>query len=1089
MKNILMKKTRKNHLVGKRIANMKAAARNFWGLTLFFAAAWVCLTLQAAAQAPYRFDAATVSGLPARNIGSATMSGRIAAVDAVEENGRITVFVGAASGGVWKSVNGGTTYKPVFDREDVQSIGAVAIDPSNSKIVWVGTGEGWLRNSVSVGDGVYKSTDAGENWTNVGLKDSEHIVKILVNPADSNNVLACATGHLWDDNDERGVYQTTDGGKTWTKVLAGANGSSGCAMIARSTQEPKTIYAAMWDFRRQGWTFRSGGPGSGLFKSTDGGATWKEINESNAKGLPPKPYGRIAVQVAASKPQVVYANIEAEKGRGLYRSDDAGATWTKLDASNFMVWRPFYFGNLIVDPKDENKIFKPDLILLLSNDGGKTFNVVSSAAHGDFHDVWINPKNTNIVIAGDDGGLWRSEDGGNRWKHQLNLPVSQFYHVSVDSADPYHVYGGLQDNSSWVGDSSFPGGIANSQWENMYGGDGFWMFEDTSDPDYLYAEAQGGEIGRVNRYTHEIRSLKPWPNYGEKKLRFNWNTPIHMSPNEKGTLYIGAQYLFRSRDHGQSWDRISPDLTTNDPEKQKQEESGGVTIDNSSAEMHTTIYSISESPKNGQIIWVGTDDGNVQITRDAGKTWTNVVGNVTGLGKNSWVTTIEASRFDEATAYGTFDRHTFGDMKPYVYKTTDYGQTWTALPAQESGVRGFAHVIKEDTVSPNVLFLGTEFGLWISVDGGQRWAQYKGTDFPAVPVDDIAMQARESDLVLATHGRGIWIVDDISPLRALTPDVMSKEATLLQGRPSVQYFDADGGWPEGDESFHGRSRPLDAQITYYQKGRHIFGDLKIEIFGQDGKLVDTVAGSKHRGLNRASWGMRVKPPAVAPAASALFEAAQGPRVLPGTYTVKLTKGDQTYTEQLNVAIDPRAKYSMEDRKAQFDLSMKVYKELEHMTYAVAAIEGVRDGANMRAAKVPEKDALHKQLQQLAMDCDALRSKIVATKEGGMITGEERIRELLGQLYGAVTGYDGKPTDYQAARTESLGHELQDVIDDFQKRTDKDLAMINAGLKKKKLEAITVLAETDWQKKQAESSAAAGAGRRRTEPEGEIHERD
>ena len=1039
--------------------------------------ALLCAGVQAGAQAPYRFDAATVSGLPARNIGSATMSGRIAAVDAVEEDGRITVFVGAASGGVWKSVNGGTTYKPVFDREDVQSIGAVAIDPSNSKIVWVGTGEAWVRNSVSVGDGVYKSTDGGENWTNVGLKESEHIAKILVNPTDSNDVLACATGHLWDDNDERGVFQTTDGGKTWKKVLAGANGSSGCAMIARSQKEPKTIYAAMWDFRRQGWTFRSGGPGSGLFKSTDDGFHWSEVTDSNAKGLPAKPWGRVAVQVAESKSQVVYANIEAEKGRGLYRSDDGAATWTKLDASNYMVWRPFYFGNLIVDPKDQNKIFKPDGPLLLSTDGGKSFSVVSNSGHGDFHDVWINPKNPNIVITGDDGGLWRSEDGGNSWKHQMNLPVSQFYHVSTDNSDPYHVYGGLQDNSSWVGDSSYPGGVTNSRWENMFGGDGFWMFEDTSDPDYIYAELQGGEIGRVNRYTHETRSLKPWPNYGEKKLRFNWNTPIHMSPNDKGTIYIGAQFLFRSRDHGQSWDRVSPDLTTNDPEKQKQEESGGVTVDNSSAEMHTTIYSISESPKNGQIIWVGTDDGNVQITRDGAKTWTNVVGNVSGLGKNSWVTTIEASRFDEGTAYVTFDRHTFGDMKPYVYKSTDYGQAWTALPAQESGVRGFAHVIKEDTVNPNVLFLGTEFGLWISVDGGQRWAQYKGTDFPAVPVDDIAVQARESDLVLATHGRGIWIVDDISPLHTLTPEVMAKEAMLLPGRPSIQYFDTFGGWPEGDETFKGRNRPADAQITYYQKGRHIFGDLKIEIFDQDGKLVDTVAGGKHRGLNRAGWGMRVRPPTVAPAATALFEAAEGPRVLPGTYTVKLTKGDQTYTEQLNVAMDPRAKYSLEERKAQFDLSMKVYKLLEHMTYSVEAIEGVRDATNARAAKLPEKDPLRKQLQLLAGECDRLRSKIVATKEGGMITGEERIRELLGQLYSAVTTYDGKPTDYQVARTESLGHELEDVVVEFQKLTEKELPGINATLKKKKLDSIRVLAEGDWQKKKAESAVAAGAGMR------------
>jgi photosystem II stability/assembly factor-like uncharacterized protein len=1036
---------------------------------------------QLSAQAAYRFDAASVSGLPARNIGSATMSGRIAALDAVEQDGRITVFVGAASGGVWKSVNGGTTYKSVFDREDVQSVGAVTIDPSNPKTVWVGSGEAWTRNSVSVGDGVYKSTDDGENWTNVGLKDSEHIAKILVDPNDGNNVLVCATGHLWNDNDERGVFKTADGGKTWKKVLAGANGSSGCGLLAMSRQEPKTIYASMWDFRRQGWTFRSGGPGSGMFKSTDGGDHWTEINDSNGKGLPAKPWGRVAIAVAPSKPQVVYANIEAEKGRGLYRSEDGGANWATLDASNFMVWRPFYFGNLIVDPKDENKIFKPDLFLLLSNDGGKSFNVVSGGAHGDFHDVWINPKNPNVVISGDDGGLWRSEDGGNRWKHQMNLPVSQFYHVSTDNSDPYHVYGGLQDNSSWVGDSSYPGGVTNSRWENMFGGDGFWMFEDTSDPNYIYAEAQGGEIGRVNRYTHEGRSIKPLPNYGEKKLRFNWNTPIHMSPNEKGTLYIGAQFLFRSRDHGQSWDRISPDLTTNDPEKQKQEESGGVTIDNSSAEMHTTIYSISESPKNGQIIWVGTDDGNVQITRDSAKTWTNVVGNINGLAKNSWVSTIEAGRFDESTAYGTFDRHTFGDLKPYAYKTTDYGKTWTELPLAESGVRGYAHVIKEDTVNPNLLFVGTEFGLWISVDGGQHWAQYKGSGFPAVAVRDIVVHPREGDLVLATHGRGIWIVDDISPLLALTPELMAKEATLIPGRSAIQYFDVNGGWPEGDEAFSGRNRPSEAQITYYQKGRHIFGDLKIEVFDQNNKLVDTVPGSKHRGLNRASWSMRVKAPAVAPAATALGEATQGPRVLPGAYTVKMTKGDNVYTEQLNVVLDPRAKFSVEDRKVQFDLAMKVYKLIEHMTWSVGAIEGVRNAANERAAKLPEKDPLRSQLQQLAGKCDALRSKIVATKEGGMVTGEERIRELLGQLYGAVNNYEGRPTDYQAARTESLGHELEDVINDFQKLTQKELPGVNAGLKKKKAEAISVLTEADWQKKrEAEGGSGSDPGMRQAE---------
>ena len=1028
-----------------------------WGLT--------------SAQEAVKFDAATISGLPARNIGSAAMSGRIAAVDAIDENGRITIFVGSASGGVWKSINGGTTFKPVFDRETVQSIGSVAIDHSNPKNVWVGTGESWTRNSVSVGDGIYKSTDGGENWMNAGLKDSEHIAKILIDPKDSNSVLACATGHLWNDNEERGVYKTSDGGKTWNKVLAGANPSTGCAMLAMSPQEPQTIYAAMWDFRRQGWTFRSGGPGSGLFKSTDGGEHWAELTTGNSKGLPDKPYGRIALAVAPSKPQVVYAMIESKKS-AMFRSDDGGNTWNRLDDSQFVVWRPFYFANLIVDPKNESKIFKPDGPLLLSVNGGRSFSSVANT-HGDNHDLWIDPADPNLIFAGDDGGMWRSDDGGTRWRHLMNLPVSQFYHVSLDNSNPYHVYGGLQDNSSWVGDSSYPGGVSNSRWENMYGGDGFWMFEDPADSNYIYAESQGGEIGRVNRHTLETRSIKPFPNYNEKKLRFNWNTPIALSPNEKGTIYLGAQFLFRSRDHGQSWDRISPDLTTNNPEKQKQEESGGVTVDNSSAEMNTTIYSISESPKNGQVIWVGTDDGLVQITRDGGKTWNNVTGNVAGQEKDSWVSTVEASRFDENTAYATFDRHTFGDLTPYAYKTTDYGKTWVSLHLQENGVRGYAHVIKEDTVDPNLLFVGTEFGLWISCDGGGRWAQYKGSNFPAVAVHDIAIQPRDAALVLATHGRGIWIIDDITPLRALTPELMAKDATLIAGPPAIQYLDTNGGWVEGDATFVGPNRSSGAFITYYQRRRHIFGDLKLEIFDQNGKLVDTLGSSTHRGLNRAIWSTRMKPPIVTPAASALFEAAQGPRVLPGTYTVKLTKGDQVYTEPLTVVIDPRVKYNVDDRKAHFDLMMKIYGTLEHMSYGASAIEGVRDSAKADAAKLPEKDPMRARLLHLAQESDALRSKIVATKEGGAITGEQRIREYLGELYGDVDGYEGRPADYQVAREDSLAHELEDVINDFKKLTEAELPAINKDLKSKKLEAISVLTETDW-RKQHEPAGGSGS---------------
>lgn len=1013
-----------------------------------------------ASSAPVKVDSETISGLGARNIGSAAMSGRVAAIDAVKEGQRLTVYIGAASGGVWKSVNGGTTYKPVFDKQPVQSIGAITIDPKNPKTVWVGTGESWTRNSVSVGDGLYKSIDGGDNWTNVGFKDSERIVKIAVDPTDGNTVYVCIPGKLWSDSDERGVYKTTDGGRNWTKILKGGNASTGCSMLSLDPKNPKTLYAGLWDFRRKGWTFRSGGEGpaapsaSALLKSTDGGTTWTDLDAKSATGLPSKPWGRVAVTVAPSNANVVYALIEADPPKnGLYRSDDGGKTWAARDRSQMMVWRPFYFANLIVDPKDENKIYKPDGGFIVSTDGGKSFSGIAGGAHGDFHDVWINPENTDHLIVGDDGGVWYSYDGGNRWWKAENLPISQFYHVSVDMDRPYHVYGGLQDNSSWVGTSAFPGGIANSQWENMYGGDGFWMFADPSDPDFIYAEYQGGTIGRVNRKTHETRNIQPLPGYKEGKLRFNWNTPIHMSATQPGTVYIGSQFLFRSKDHGQTWDRISPDLTTNDPNKQKQEQSGGVTVDNSAAEMHTTIYAIAESPRNGDVIWAGTDDGNLQVTRDGGKSWTNVAPNIAGLPKNAWVSYVDAGHFDEGTLYATFDLHTYGDMTPYAYKTTDFGKTWTTVLAADSGVRGYAHVIREDLVRPDLLFLGTEFGLWISLDGGKQWAQYKGAEFPDVAVRDLAIHPRDNDLVIATHGRGIWIVDDITPLRALSADALTKDVLFVTGGPIEQRLNAGGGWVLGDAAFVGENPPGDAVITYYQKKRHIFGDLTIEVLGPDGKSLGTIPSSKRRGLNRVQWPMRLKAPRVPVAASAAFGANVGPRVLPGTYTVRMTKDKKVYETKVQLVPDARTSHTDADRQAQWDLSMRLYDELGRMSDAVEKINGVRLGLEDRASKLPATDPLASRLRAASAQVDTIRKRIVATKEGGAITGEERLREFLSDLYGNVIGYDGRPSQMQIDRAAALSKELDDVIRDFDAWTRKELPAINTALTKKKLEKV------------------------------------
>jgi photosystem II stability/assembly factor-like uncharacterized protein len=1016
----------------------------------------------AADQVP--FNSSTISGLGARNIGSAAMSGRVSAIDAIRDpNGKLTIFVGAASGGVWKSEDSGTRYKPVFDEQPVQSIGALTLDPKNPKNVWVGTGESWTRNSVSIGNGIYKSADGGETWNYAGLPNSERVAKILVSPANSDTVYAAVPGSLWSDSPDRGLYKTTDGGKNWDLILKGANLSTGASGIAMDPNDPNVIFACMWDFRRKGWTFRSGGDGpdkpsaSGLFRSADGGATWTEITPEASKGFAKKPYGRLAVAVAPTNSKRVYCFVESTDS-ALFVSDDGGATWDKRDKSNWMVWRPFYFANLIVDPKNADRVFKTDGPLIMSDDAGKSFSVVGGfqGAHGDLHAVWIDPTNTQTVISGDDGGVYYSYNSGAKWWKAENLPISQFYHVSVDDADPFRVYGGLQDNSSWVGQSQYPGGIANAQWENMFGGDGFWMFPDPVDPDYLYAEAQGGFVGRVNRYTHQRRDIQPKANYKEK-LRWNWNTPIALSPNEKGTIYIGAQFLFRSRNQGQTWDRISPDLSTNDPEKQKQEQSGGVTVDNSAAEMHTTIYSISESPKDKNVIWVGTDDGNVQVTRDGAKNWSNVVGNVPNLPKNSWVSWVQASNFDAGTAFAAFDRHTFGDMAPYVYRTTDFGKTWTPLlTAQDSkGVRGYAHVVKDDLVQKNLLFVGTEFGLFVSIDGGNAWAQFKGSRFPAVAVRDLAVHPRDHDLVLATHGRGIWVIDDITPWRALTPDLLNQEAAFVSARPVQQRIDANGGWASGAATFIGDNPPDAAVITYYQKSRHLFGKLKLEVLDSTGRVIDNLPASKRPGLNRVVWSMHEKPPRVPPAVQIAGAGTQGPRYLPGTYTVRMTKAGKVSETKLTVGLDRRVKFNEADRKAQFEAAMKVHALFGDETALMDRILFLRGALAKSKSAMPEGDEMRKALGDFDGKVDAVRKQIVATTEGGAITGEERLREHTDQLYGAILAYEGKPGDYQIARIDALRKELGDVTRDFEVVVTKDLPALNDALKAKGKEPIPV----------------------------------
>ncbi len=1012
----------------------------------------------------------TFGGLQMRSIGPATMSGRVAAIDAIAEN-PLTIYVGAATGGVWKSIDGGNTFKAVFDKH-TQSIGAIRIDPSNPQNVWVGTGETWVRNSVSLGDGVYKSTDGGANWTNMGLKDSERIARIQVDPKSSDTVYVCATGRLWSAGGDRGVFKTTDGGKTWKNVLA-VDADTGCSDLAIDPQEPSILYAGMWQFRRYPDFFDSGGKGSGLFKSSDGGKTWQKLDN----GLAPHPWGRVGVSVAPSRPSVVYALVESKSGKkqttALYRSDDAGAHFAKVNDSFNIQVRPFYFGQIIVDPTDFDRLYKPGLTLTSSRDGGKSFTSLFTGGfgggpHSDHHALWINPKAPNQLLLGTDGGLYFSNNHGGDWIFAKNLPLGQFYHVAVDGQNPYKIYGGLQDNSSWVGPSRGWDGIKNSDWIPVTGGDGFWTFADPSDPNTVYSEIQGGKAVRVDLKTGESKDIQPFPENSKEELRFNWNAGFVWSPTQPGTIYIGSQYLYRSKDRGESWERISPDLTTNDPKRQRQKISGGLSIDNSTAENNTTIYSISESPKNPDVIWVGTDDGNVQLTRDGGKSWTNLIDKIPGAPKGGWISRVVASRYDEGTAYVTLDDHRRGDMKPYVWKTTDFGQTWKSLvtPALDS----YVWVLTEDTVDPDLLFLGTEWGLWISIDGGEDWAHFKGGIPERVAVHDIVVQPREGDLVVATHGRGIYILDDLTPLRNLTAKTLQQDLAPLPSRPTAQIMRTSiGSWFSGDDEFIGDNPSDDAPIVYYLKKRHLFGDFKIEIYNSDGKLVDTLPAGKRVGINKVYWPMRMKPPKVPPASSLLFGGFEGPRNPEGTYTVKILKGKATYESTVQLVADPRNPHSEADRKLKQSTELRLYHDIERLAYVGDGLVGIRDDAKARAEKASK--SLAKKLGQLATDADTFRETFVATGDG-YIGGDEKLREHFGDLYGGVLNYEGRPSPNQLDRTQSLEGDLDGVEKRFAAFQTQRLAALNKELARAKQETISVPSFDDWKKKDTEKESGS-----------------
>jgi photosystem II stability/assembly factor-like uncharacterized protein len=1013
---------------------------------------FIFLFILKAFNADSQISSATFGMMEARWLGPGTMSGRISAIEGVNEDGK-TIYVGTAGGGIWKTTNAGASFKPVFDKY-CQSIGAIAIDQKNPKIIYVGTGESNMRNSVSIGNGLYRSSDAGENWTKIGLDSTEHISRIIIDPKNSDIIYVAAPGPLWSDGSNRGLYKSTDAGKTWSKILY-VDEKTGCADIAVDPENTNIIYATTWQFRRQPYSFNSGGPGSGIHKSVDGGKSWKELNN----GLPSKPFGRVALTLAPSAPKNMLAIVESNS-TGLYITSDGGETWKQQSATMNVVSRPFYFSTLVIDPKDPKRVYRPGYTFSYSSDGGYSFVDASGEGgwvHSDHHALWINPNNTNQMYLGTDGGVYISLDRGATWTFNQNLPVGQFYHVAADNKDAYNVYGGLQDNGSWFAPSAKPGGIGNGDWKAIYGGDGFWVTPDPNDPNTAYAESQGGNAGRINLSTFKSVSIKPQEGPDEEKFRWNWNTPIVTGTKNKKNLYMGSQYLFRSVDRGANWKKISPDLTTNDKKKQQQEVSGGLSADNTSAENHCTIFSIAESPLDENLVWAGTDDGNLQYTTNGGGSWTNVAKNyaVAGIPAQTWVSSIEPSRFDKNIVYATFDNHMYGDHKTYLGRSADMGKTWKLITSTE--FTGFAHKIKEDLVNKELLFLGTEMGLFATVDGGANWFRMKNHIPEYVLVRDIQIHPVTNDLILGTHGRGVIIVDDITPMRILTKDIVDKDVYLVPNKPielTAGKF-GDGGFPStgGWVAPNPFSIP---PIQYYLKDRVTNADVKVEIYDKDNNLVQSIPGSKRKGINKVSWNLRMKPPKVAGGGTKIdFGGFVAPMVLPGDYTVKLKVGDKEYTQTIKVIHDEKNKeLSITDRQQQYKTATQLYKMHEDLAATVDDINEKQKLIKDNLDKV--KDSATKKLMiEFNAKLEEQRSQLLATKQKSVFADEQRLREKITDVYSAVASQEAPPSNLQIQRAETLQKELVKRKQDVQAVNNKYLKpvfdeLVKEGLAKPKV---------------------------------------
>lgn len=1040
-----------------------------------------------------------LKNLEFREIGPAVMGGRIGDFAVVESNPNI-VYVGTASGGVWKTTNNGTTWTPVFDKEGVSTIGDIAIAPSDPAVVWVGTGEPNNRQSSSWGDGIYKSLDAGKTWQRMGLVATHHIGRIVIHPKNPEVVYAAALGHLWGPNPDRGVYKTTDGGKTWNQVLK-INDDTGVSDIAMDPESPDTLYAAAYERRRTPFGFNGGGPGSAIYKTTDGGVNWKKLT----KGLPYEnggDTGRIGLDIYRKDPNIVYAIVQHEKG-GTYRSEDKGETWKKMGDTNP---RPSYYSQIRIDPTNDLRIWELGAQMYYSEDGGKTFSTQRvKGIHGDFHAMWIDPADSNHIITGCDGGIHWSYDNGRTWDFLNIIAIGQYYEVGLDNEKPYQICGGLQDNGSWCGPSMSltRDGITNQDWTLMPGGDGFYAEIDNVEPWIVYTESQDGHISRRDAHTGQQREIMPEAKAGEPHYRFQWNSPMAVSTHDHKTIYYGGNYLFKSTDRGDSWTRLGGDLTTG-VDRNKLEIFGKVPDKNTlsrhdGVEEYPTITTLSESPLKADVLWVGTDDGNLQVTRDGGKTWKNVASRVPGVPKGTYVSRVLASKYGEGTAYVSFDGHRSDDYNVYLFATTDYGENWKAIRNGIPETAGTVHVVREHPRNVNLLFAGTEFGLWVSWDRGANWTALKN-NLPTVPVDDIEIQAEQNDLVLATHGRSIWIFDDLTPIEKFDSAVANSDLTFFSPRPATLWDLRERRWSAGQKMFTAKNPPYGAILSYYLKealppeppktakegkdakegekkeaaaadqkekpesAENKEGKAKISVYDKDGKLVREMDGPGKAGVNRTNWDLRWNSPAVPTpeqleAAAAGFDfGPRGPLVEPGKYTIKIKAGGKEATQEVLVEDDPRMQMSSADRAARREAIEQLYAMAKTADKDRKTIQGIQEGLKTArdewkkdagkpdAPKIPED--IQKAAEELQKKVDALAEKYARERQGlgnagpPFIWKPEPLPQQVQSLLRDLDGFWAAPGGQQKEKLAELTPLVSEASTQVKKIAEEDLPALN-----------------------------------------------